>query len=189
MASPALPPPHPPPSCVLQVGLIVYMAHIGSFVPAQRAVVGLTDRILTRIITQDQLAARQSSFMADLLQVGGVRQGNFMAGLLRMCAFVGVWVCPCAGVSWQHGRGASWQTCCRCVGGVPVLLVAAHMYCDAHISCRLPDGFQLGVQLSTFWLMLDRPLSHIKRQSTHPDPLSPRSPPACARPPAAPWSS
>jgi hypothetical protein len=47
------------------------MAHIGSFVPAQRAVVGLTDRILTRIITQDQLAARQSSFMADLLQVGG----------------------------------------------------------------------------------------------------------------------
>lgn len=32
-----------------QVALIVYLAHIGSFVPAERARIGLTDRIMTRI--------------------------------------------------------------------------------------------------------------------------------------------
>ena len=32
-----------------QVGLIVYLAHIGSFVPCERAIIGLTDKILTRI--------------------------------------------------------------------------------------------------------------------------------------------
>jgi DNA mismatch repair protein MSH5 len=34
-----------------QVGLIVYLAHIGSFIPCDRAIIGLTDKILTRIIS------------------------------------------------------------------------------------------------------------------------------------------
>jgi hypothetical protein len=38
------------PACnALQVALLVYLAHVGSFVPAQRAVVGLRDRIQTRL--------------------------------------------------------------------------------------------------------------------------------------------
>jgi DNA mismatch repair protein MSH5 len=53
----------------MQVGLLVYMAHIGSFVPADSCVVGLTDRILTRLVSQEQLALHQSSFMADITQV------------------------------------------------------------------------------------------------------------------------
>jgi DNA mismatch repair protein MSH5 len=52
------------------VALIVYMAHVGSFVPAASATVGLCDRILTRILSQEQLALHQSSFCADLAQVG-----------------------------------------------------------------------------------------------------------------------
>jgi hypothetical protein len=35
--------------CALQVALLVYLAHVGSFVPAQRAVVGLHDRILAHL--------------------------------------------------------------------------------------------------------------------------------------------
>ena len=39
-----------------QMGLIVYMAHVGSFVPAEHAIVGLTDRILTRIQTRESVS-------------------------------------------------------------------------------------------------------------------------------------
>lgn len=39
-----------------QVALIVYMAHIGSFVPAESAVIGLTDKILTRIRTRESVS-------------------------------------------------------------------------------------------------------------------------------------
>lgn len=57
------------PSNATQVGLIVYLAHVGSFVPAAAATIGQTDRLLTRIVSQEQLALGQSTFMTDLLQV------------------------------------------------------------------------------------------------------------------------
>ncbi len=52
-----------------QVALIVYMAHIGCFVPADRAVIGLTDKILTRIATRETVSKFQSAFMIDLQQI------------------------------------------------------------------------------------------------------------------------
>lgn len=52
-----------------QVALIVYMAHVGCFVPADMAVVGLTDKILTRITTRETVSKFQSTFMIDLQQI------------------------------------------------------------------------------------------------------------------------
>ncbi|MCJ1308042.1 MutS protein msh5 [Agyrium rufum] len=52
-----------------QVAIIVYMAHIGSFVPAERAVIGLTDKILTRVTTRETVSKVQSTFMIDLQQI------------------------------------------------------------------------------------------------------------------------
>ncbi|KFY84055.1 hypothetical protein V500_09653 [Pseudogymnoascus sp. VKM F-4518 (FW-2643)] len=52
-----------------QIALIVYMAHIGSFVPADSATVGLTDKILTRIVTRESISRAQSAFMIDLQQI------------------------------------------------------------------------------------------------------------------------
>ncbi|CCG84549.1 protein of unknown function [Taphrina deformans PYCC 5710] len=52
-----------------QMALIVYMAHIGSFVPAKSALVGITDRILTRLMTRRSVTQAESSFMCDLQQV------------------------------------------------------------------------------------------------------------------------
>ncbi|MFZ5590331.1 MAG: DNA mismatch repair protein MutS [Bacillota bacterium] len=49
-----------------QVALIVLMAQAGSFVPADRAVVGLVDRIFTRIGAADDLAAGESTFMVEM---------------------------------------------------------------------------------------------------------------------------
>jgi DNA mismatch repair protein MSH5 len=52
-----------------QNALIVYMAHIGSYVPAERATIGLTDKILTRIATRESVSQNQSAFMIDLQQI------------------------------------------------------------------------------------------------------------------------
>jgi|TARA_R110002003_G_scaffold28_28_gene1756 DNA mismatch repair protein MSH5 len=52
-----------------QVALIVFMAHIGSFVPAQSAQIGLTDKILSRVTTRETVSRVQSAFMLDLQQI------------------------------------------------------------------------------------------------------------------------
>ncbi|KAJ3094971.1 MutS protein msh5 [Phlyctochytrium planicorne] len=52
-----------------QIGIIVFMAHIGSFVPAESAVIGLTDCILTRIQTAESVSKVQSAFMIDTQQI------------------------------------------------------------------------------------------------------------------------
>lgn len=49
-----------------QNALIVLLAHVGSFVPASRAVIGPIDRILTRIGAGDDLARGQSTFMVEM---------------------------------------------------------------------------------------------------------------------------
>lgn len=52
-----------------QNALVVYLAQIGSFVPAERATIGLTDKILTRIATRESVSRNQSAFMIDLQQI------------------------------------------------------------------------------------------------------------------------
>ncbi|KAF2154784.1 DNA mismatch repair protein MSH5 [Myriangium duriaei CBS 260.36] len=52
-----------------QVALITVMAHIGSFVPADSATIGLTDKILTRIWTRESISRVQSAFAIDLQQM------------------------------------------------------------------------------------------------------------------------
>ncbi len=52
-----------------QVALIVLMAQIGSFVPAAEAVIGITDKIFTRVGASDDLASGQSTFMLEMNEV------------------------------------------------------------------------------------------------------------------------
>ena len=51
-----------------QVGLIVLMAQVGSFVPADSARIGIVDRVFTRVGLQDDLAAGQSTFMVEMVE-------------------------------------------------------------------------------------------------------------------------
>ena len=51
-----------------QAALIVLLAQIGSFVPADRAQIGLVDRIFTRIGAQDEVAAGRSTFMVEMVE-------------------------------------------------------------------------------------------------------------------------
>lgn len=55
-----------------QVGVIVYMAHIGSFVPADEAKIAITDQILARISTVETCAVPQSSFQLEMTQMGTI---------------------------------------------------------------------------------------------------------------------
>lgn len=52
-----------------QVALITAMAHMGSYVPAESATIGLTDKILTRIWTRESVSKVQSAFTIDLQQM------------------------------------------------------------------------------------------------------------------------
>ena len=55
-----------------QVALIVLMAQIGSFVPAKEAVIGIADRIFTRVGASDDLASGQSTFMVEMNEVANI---------------------------------------------------------------------------------------------------------------------
>ncbi len=65
-----------------QVALIVLMAQIGSFVPASAAVIGIADRIFTRVGASDDLAAGQSTFMVEMSEVAGILENATPRSLL-----------------------------------------------------------------------------------------------------------
>jgi DNA mismatch repair protein MutS len=55
-----------------QVGLIVLMAQVGSFVPATRAVIGVVDRLFTRVGASDNLVRGQSTFMVEMSETSAI---------------------------------------------------------------------------------------------------------------------
>lgn len=65
-----------------QVALIVVMAHMGSFVPAQTADICLTDRIFTRVGASDDLASGMSTFMVEMTEVAHILKNATKNSLL-----------------------------------------------------------------------------------------------------------
>ena len=57
---------------IRQVALITLLSHVGSFVPASRAIVGLTDRIFTRVGASDELGRSQSTFMVEMTEAANI---------------------------------------------------------------------------------------------------------------------
>jgi len=55
-----------------QVALMVLMAHIGSFIPAESATIGPIDRIFTRIGASDDLASGRSTFMVEMTETANI---------------------------------------------------------------------------------------------------------------------
>ena len=65
-----------------QVALIVLMAQIGSFVPADSANISMTDRIFTRVGASDDLASGQSTFMVEMNEVANILRNATSNSLL-----------------------------------------------------------------------------------------------------------
>jgi DNA mismatch repair protein MutS len=55
-----------------QIGLIVLMAQVGSFVPASRARIGIVDRLFTRVGASDNLVRGQSTFMVEMSETSAI---------------------------------------------------------------------------------------------------------------------
>ncbi len=67
-----------------QTALIVLLAHIGSFVPATRALIGPVDRIFTRIGAHDDLASGRSTFMVEMTETANILNNASEQSLVLM---------------------------------------------------------------------------------------------------------
>jgi DNA mismatch repair protein MutS len=67
-----------------QVALITILAHVGSFVPAESAIIGPVDRIFTRIGASDDLAGGRSTFMVEMTEAANILNNATASSLVLM---------------------------------------------------------------------------------------------------------
>ena len=88
-----------------QIALIVFMAHLGHFVPAQSAEIGIVDRIFTRIGASDDIAQGHSTFMTEMIEAANILHNATPSSLVIMDE-IG------RGTSTFDGLSLAWA-CCR----------------------------------------------------------------------------
>lgn len=115
-----------------QVALIVLMAQMGSFVPADSAHIGLVDRIFTRVGAHDELATGQSTFMVEMTETANILN-NATARSLVVLDEIG------RGTSTYDGLSIAWavaeylaQLRCR-------TLFATHYHLLNDLARRMPN--------------------------------------------------
>ncbi len=115
-----------------QTALIVLMAYIGSFVPAQRAVLGPIDRIFTRVGAADDLAAGHSTFMVEMTETAYILH-NATANSLVLMDEVG------RGTSTFDGMSLAWATAVELGNHLRAFTLFATHYLEL---TRLADEYQ-----------------------------------------------
>jgi DNA mismatch repair protein MutS len=113
---------------IRQVALVTLLAHVGSFVPAKSATVGLTDRIFTRVGASDELSRGQSTFMVEMTEAANILNNATSRSLVILdeigrgtSTYDGVslaWAItnspdskrPCRGYATTRCRSRNWRT-------------------------------------------------------------------------------
>ncbi|MBK8964676.1 MAG: DNA mismatch repair protein MutS [Candidatus Competibacteraceae bacterium] len=112
-----------------QTALIVLLAHIGSFVPAERAVLGPIDRIFTRIGASDDLASGRSTFMVEMSEAANILH-NATPHSLVLIDEIG------RGTSTFDGLALAWACAAHLAATVRAFTLFATHYFEL---TRLPD--------------------------------------------------
>ena len=112
-----------------QVALIALLAHLGSFVPAARAVIGPLDRIFTRIGAADDLASGRSTFMVEMSEAANILH-NATPRSLVLIDEIG------RGTSTFDGLALAWACAAHLAGTVRAFTLFATHYFEL---TRLPD--------------------------------------------------
>ncbi|MFK7789473.1 MAG: DNA mismatch repair protein MutS [Phycisphaeraceae bacterium] len=135
---------------IRQAALITLLAHTGCFVPADSAVVGLTDRIFTRVGANDELHAGQSTFMVEMTETANICHHATERSLVILDE-IGRGTSTLDGLSlaWaiaEHlagpGKAAGNKTTS---GGGPRTLFATHYHEITTLAERLPQVTNLSV--------------------------------------------
>ncbi len=112
-----------------QTALIVLLAHLGSFVPAERAVIGPIDRIFTRIGASDDLAGGRSTFMVEMSEAANILH-NATPHSLVLIDEIG------RGTSTFDGLALAWACAAHLASTVRAFTLFATHYFEL---TRLPD--------------------------------------------------
>ncbi len=127
-----------------QVALITLMAQIGSFVPADKASLGITDRIFSRVGAQDHLLKGQSTFMVEMNETANILN-NATADSLVILDEIG------RGTSTFDGISIAWAIVeflhKADQGGGPKTLFATHYHELTDLSRVLPGVKNFNVQI------------------------------------------
>jgi len=115
-----------------QVALITLLAHIGSYVPAESAVIGPIDRIFTRIGSGDDLAGGRSTFMVEMTEAANILHNATTRSLVLMDE-IG------RGTSTFDGLSLAWATARHLASRVSAFtLFATHYFELTGLAAELP---------------------------------------------------
>ncbi|MGA7801782.1 MAG: DNA mismatch repair protein MutS, partial [Gammaproteobacteria bacterium] len=115
-----------------QSALIVLLAHIGSYVPAQHAVIGPVDRIFTRIGASDDLASGRSTFMVEMTETANILHNATEQSLVLMDE-IG------RGTSTYDGLSLAWACAADLAGRVRAFTLFATHYFEL---TQLPEHYE-----------------------------------------------
>ncbi|WP_298442708.1 DNA mismatch repair protein MutS [uncultured Ferrimonas sp.] len=116
-----------------QTALISLMAHVGSFVPAEQAVMGPIDRIFTRIGASDDLASGRSTFMVEMTETANILN-NATANSLVLMDEIG------RGTSTYDGLSLAWAAAEQLANKLQALTLFATHYFELTQLPELLDG-------------------------------------------------